>query len=400
MRGTKPSVPLWLALHPYNLDCWLSSWLSAPSSKPTWLVHLVHRRDRFIGILAVLLVSAILFSGCLSEEEGPPPLNVLVDPPEGPVITGDLATFSVRVVEAHEPVQSLGLAWASSSTDAIRPNLLIEDAFDGVQWAQSQDGTTATITLEETPELPFLWVRGVATTPSGNHWSNEQRVPLGVVEPPPVPALRIQGLPEETYKHNMHNIRLNITDVQTNATQAGLAWTTMRTGALDPGLFTLSRFDGHITKSGPIPLPGMVRFDAWSVPVNTTLYLRAWVQIDGLAHWSNEAMIVSQPPPVVDHKVEDVDRTIRIAASLLPVELLDSFDPEDLRVQVGESVQWVNEGHGVHTATHDANETAFNTGNLGPGATSEPFRFLVPGEYTYECRVHPLTMKGTITVEP
>ena len=88
------------------------------------------------------------------------------------------------------------------------------------------------------------------------------------------------------------------------------------------------------------------------------------------------------------------------------------FDPDTVRVEVGETVRWTNSSIIVHTVTADPEEATtdesvrlpeaaapFDSGDLDPKAT---FRhtFEVPGTYRYFCIPHEGTkMYGTVIVE-
>lgn len=88
-----------------------------------------------------------------------------------------------------------------------------------------------------------------------------------------------------------------------------------------------------------------------------------------------------------DHTVETVGST--------------GFNPENLTINVGETVQWVNTGgsHNVNgtTTTFPNNPESFGN-NVGTGWTFD-HTFMTPGTYDYQCDPHVgLGMVGTITV--
>jgi plastocyanin len=74
-----------------------------------------------------------------------------------------------------------------------------------------------------------------------------------------------------------------------------------------------------------------------------------------------------------------------------------AFNPPDLTISVGTTVDWKWEDHGI----------AHNVVSDGPGPLNSPlkatgdydYRFTQPGVYHYRCTVHP-NMLGTITVRP
>lgn len=78
------------------------------------------------------------------------------------------------------------------------------------------------------------------------------------------------------------------------------------------------------------------------------------------------------------------------------VEIEDfAFSPDELTIQVGDSVTFTNKDDVAHTASGDNSE--FNTGTLAAGA-SETITFTTAGTFNYFCAFHP-SMTGTITVE-
>jgi plastocyanin len=76
----------------------------------------------------------------------------------------------------------------------------------------------------------------------------------------------------------------------------------------------------------------------------------------------------------------------------------DLFTPEIVRVAPGETVEWSNDGRSAHTV--DADDGAWSSGNLAPGATFER-RFDEPGVFPFFCRYHGAAgvgMVGTVVV--
>ena len=73
-----------------------------------------------------------------------------------------------------------------------------------------------------------------------------------------------------------------------------------------------------------------------------------------------------------------------------------AFDPTPVEVGTCDSVVWTNAHDQAHTSTGNGAQT-WTTGNLAPGATSEPVTFDELGEHTYICALHPF-MQGVVTV--
>jgi plastocyanin len=75
------------------------------------------------------------------------------------------------------------------------------------------------------------------------------------------------------------------------------------------------------------------------------------------------------------------------------------FAPAELRVQVGRSVTWRNDGLQSHDVSPGGPaEAGWDSGLLGPSGTFSRV-FTTPGQYDYVCRLHTV-MRGRIIVEP
>lgn len=71
------------------------------------------------------------------------------------------------------------------------------------------------------------------------------------------------------------------------------------------------------------------------------------------------------------------------------------FQPDNLTVKVGETVEWKNADNVPHTVTADGKE--FDSGSIRPGA-SWKFVATKAGTYNYICTLHP-NMKAKLTVQ-
>jgi plastocyanin len=72
------------------------------------------------------------------------------------------------------------------------------------------------------------------------------------------------------------------------------------------------------------------------------------------------------------------------------------YQPADLKLNVGETVQFVNKDEEPHTVT--AKNGAFDSKALDTDQTWTS-TFTTPGTFPYVCSIHPF-MQGTITVTP
>ena len=74
------------------------------------------------------------------------------------------------------------------------------------------------------------------------------------------------------------------------------------------------------------------------------------------------------------------------------------FDPTDVTVKAGDTVEWTNSDDIPHTVTKTGGPGAdFDSGSLDGGATFEQ-TFDEPGTVDYVCTIHP-GQAGTVTVE-
>jgi plastocyanin len=91
--------------------------------------------------------------------------------------------------------------------------------------------------------------------------------------------------------------------------------------------------------------------------------------------------------------------TITIPANV-SVDSSLNFDPFNLTIKVGQSVQWVNKDSVPHSSTAlsvPTGATKWDSGELDGGDTFT-VTFTVVGTYQYHCIFHPLWMRGTIVV--
>ena len=72
------------------------------------------------------------------------------------------------------------------------------------------------------------------------------------------------------------------------------------------------------------------------------------------------------------------------------------FNPEDLTINVGDTVTWTNNDGMGHTATSTDGPASFDSGNIAAGATWS-FTFTEAGTYNYKCDYHS-SMTASITV--
>ncbi len=74
----------------------------------------------------------------------------------------------------------------------------------------------------------------------------------------------------------------------------------------------------------------------------------------------------------------------------------NEFVPDDLAVNVGDTVTWTNQDEVPHTATGEDRDV-LQSGTIAPGASFSQV-FPEAGEFGYFCEFHP-NMTGTIVVQ-
>ena len=74
-----------------------------------------------------------------------------------------------------------------------------------------------------------------------------------------------------------------------------------------------------------------------------------------------------------------------------------AFSPDNLTINVGDSVVWTNQDTAPHTATSDDGGLTFDSGTLTTG-NSWGMKFTTAEMIPYHCNIHP-SMMATLTVE-
>jgi plastocyanin len=88
--------------------------------------------------------------------------------------------------------------------------------------------------------------------------------------------------------------------------------------------------------------------------------------------------------------------TVRTTSVEMPASYV--FEPAAIEVLAGDTVTWTNKDHFSHNV-HVLGVAEWRSDVLAPGE-SVTFTFADPGEYTYQCDLHPQDMTGTVIVAP
>ncbi|MBD2452303.1 cupredoxin family copper-binding protein [Nostoc sp. FACHB-152] len=101
---------------------------------------------------------------------------------------------------------------------------------------------------------------------------------------------------------------------------------------------------------------------------------------------TSQPMVMEQPKSEPQTSQQTADATVKIHNF--------KFEPANLVLAVGKTVQFINVDEEPHTAT--ATDGTFNSKALD---TNETWNYIAtkPGTYPYICSIHPF-MKGTLTV--
>lgn len=113
-------------------------------------------------------------------------------------------------------------------------------------------------------------------------------------------------------------------------------------------------------------------------------------------HPSMSGSVVVGEPAAIEEAVDPgSDPSAGTDGSVAKVVVVDvAFEPEDIEVPVGTTVDWINDDPFAHTVT--ANDGVFDSGTMDAGQVFSQ-TFDEPGTYLYFCAIHP-SMTGTVTV--
>lgn len=110
------------------------------------------------------------------------------------------------------------------------------------------------------------------------------------------------------------------------------------------------------------------------------------------------------------YKKGELAKPVQVCDSVIhtvPVTISDNFfNPSSITILAGDTVKWdYTTGSSAHTSTCDGNGgttfpsggTIWDSGVLLPGGVYKK-AIMVPGTYMYICKVHGMSMMGTINV--
>lgn len=108
--------------------------------------------------------------------------------------------------------------------------------------------------------------------------------------------------------------------------------------------------------------------------------------------------IASQPAPAVQEKPAQTPappQPVQTAKTVQVAIRSFKFTPQDVTINVGDTVVWTNEDTAPHTV--ESSDRTLRSDELSKG-DSYSFKFTKAGKYDYICGIHP-SMKGSVTVQ-
>lgn len=117
---------------------------------------------------------------------------------------------------------------------------------------------------------------------------------------------------------------------------------------------------------------------------STTLYFRAFAEVNGTLYWSAEASaaVEVKPPGTAP---PSANRTYDVFIAKNVPGVMADYDPLLLQIKVGDSVRFTNRDSLSHTATDRL--ATWDTGAIGGGANAT-LQFKAVGRYAYHCTIH------------
>lgn len=110
---------------------------------------------------------------------------------------------------------------------------------------------------------------------------------------------------------------------------------------------------------------------------------------------SNTKVPIAQPPPPTHQAQVQPQGNSQKATATVKIHNF-KFEPANVAIAVGQTVQFINTDEEPHTAT--STDGTFDSKGLDTDQTWN-YTATRPGTFPYICSIHPF-MKGTLTVKP
>ena len=133
-----------------------------------------------------------------------------------------------------------------------------------------------------------------------------------------------------------------------------------------------------------------------TLTIGGVLLIAATVAGCGSGGTGNSYSSPSSPTPATPPPASNPPSPASVTITIVGMNGSNSYSPNPATVKVGQTVAWRNADSIPHTATADG--SAFDTGSIAAGATSNPITMNAAGSFPYHCTIHGFTMVGTLTV--
>lgn len=209
-------------------------------------------------------------------------------------------------------------------------------------------------------------------------------------DPPAETALEltVQDPVERLVEGETAAITVDVSGDEAEADWAGVRWATESTSGDESP--EPDDFDGEL-EGDNLSFPGEYTVSDWGPSDVGAYFVRAHVQVGEQDFWSDEFEV--EVVAEVEEGDFEADHTVDIETNLASMCAGDLFDPEELEIQVGETVNWFNDADCTHTATSGGEygdpDGIFDTGAIESGDESDSsYRFNKAGTYEYYCSRH------------
>ncbi len=335
--------------------------------------------------MLALVLLAVPLTGCAADQDDGTMEPVTVEWVQQPqdMDTGQAIDVTWQLDGAEREIQHTGLHWADTSVSDPQSPADYGNSSGVEEPAQVPGEYTTTVTLEDEGTYHF---RAHAIVDGEHVWTSEVEIEVeesGAAEPPVLVSVddhtadgtvnetlrvnwSLSGAPDEVQHTGFHWADFNVSDPESPADYGNSS------GVVEPADVPGS-YNATFTEEEPGAYFG-----------------RAHAIYDGQHYWSDEIRFRVQTAD---------DGTGDVTHHVVEIETFQ-FQPGELTVQPGDTINWTNLDDVTHTATFQDTENGTDSGDIAPGGY---YNWTVPedtpeGTYEYVCEYH-ATMMGEVTVE-
>lgn len=301
--------------------------------------------------------------------------------------TGQAIDATWQLDGPDREVQHTGLHWANTSVADPGSPADYGNSSGVEEPAQVPGEYSTSVTIEEEGTYHF---RAHAIVDGAHEWTDE--VSIEVTEPGPAEPPVLVDVDDHTAGGTVNEtLRVNwsLTGTPDEVQHSGFHWADASRD--DPA--SPADYGNSSGVEEPADVPGSYNA-TFSEEEAGTYYGRAHAIYNGQHYWSDELVF----------DVSEGEATGGVTHHVVEMETFQ-FQPSELTVQPGDTINWTNLDDVTHTATFDDTENGTDSGDVGAG---DYFNWTVPeemptGTYDYRCTYHSTDfetgMVGTITVE-